>query len=148
VTAGTPRRLTGRLTVDLPPEQAFTLFTARGEELWAEGWEPRFPGPVDDDTAPGVVWETGHGDGATTWLVVDSDPGRYVRYARITPGDRAGTVAVALTATDGGSDVEVTYVLTPLTAAADRALDEFAAGYDGFLADWRTAIEAHLRVTR
>ena len=40
MTAGEPRRLTGRLHVALPPERAFRLFTARGEEDWVEGWRP------------------------------------------------------------------------------------------------------------
>jgi hypothetical protein len=144
VTAGEPRRLTGRLHVALPPDQAFRLFTARGEEGWSEGWRPRFPGPVEDDAAPGVVWETGDGAATTTWLVLDSEPGRRVRYARVTPGDRAGTVAVGLTEAAGGSDVEVTYVLTALTDEADRALGDFAAGYAGFLAGWQEAVARHL----
>jgi hypothetical protein len=144
VTAGAPRRLTGRLRVDLPPEQAFRLFTARGEELWAEGWQPRFAGEVADDAVPGVVWETGEGDATTIWLVLDADPGRGITYARVTPGDRAGTVTVGLREAGTGSDVEVSYVLTPLTGAADRALDGFARGYEEYLAGWQRAIETHL----
>ncbi|WP_188191849.1 hypothetical protein [Nonomuraea sp. SYSU D8015] len=34
---------TGRLPVALPPEEAFTLFTPRGEERWVAAWRPRFP---------------------------------------------------------------------------------------------------------
>jgi hypothetical protein len=135
--------------VALPPAEAFRLFTARGEESWAEGWRPRFPGPVADDAAPGVVWQTGDGAATTTWLVLDSEPGRHVRYARVTPGDRAGTVAVTLTEAEpgtagGGSDVEVSYLLTALSDAAGDALDDFAAGYDAYLAGWQAAIARHL----
>jgi hypothetical protein len=145
MTTGRPWRLTGALHVPLPPAEAFRLFTASGEQRWVEGWEPRFPGPVDDDTAPGTVWETGHAGEHTIWLVLDSDPGRRVSYARVTPHDRAGTVTVELAeAADGGSDVTVTYVLTALTDAADEALATFAAGYAEFLTGWATAIEAHL----
>jgi hypothetical protein len=145
MTTGRPRELTGRLHVALPPAEAFTLFTARGEQRWVEGWEPRFPGPVADDTAPGVVWETGHGGEHTIWLVLDSEPGRRVSYARVTPHDRAGTVTVVLDeAADGGSDVTVSYRLTAFTDAADEALAGFAAGYDEFLCGWATAIARHL----
>ena len=148
MTIGRPWRLTGRLRVALPPEQAWRLFTARGEEEWVDGWEPRFPGPVDDDTEPGVVWQTGHGFEHTLWLVLDRDPGRRVSYPRVTPHDRAGTVTVTLApAADGGSDVEVTYVLTALTPDADARLAEFAAGYDAFLASWADAIATHLAGT-
>jgi hypothetical protein len=145
MTTGRPWRLTGELHVPLPPAEAFPLFTARGEQRWVEGWEPRFPGPVDDDTAPGVVWETVHAGEHTIWLVLDSDPGRRVSYARVTPRDRAGTVTVELAeAADGGTDVTVGYVLTAFTDAADASLSTFAAGYTRFLAGWATAIEAHL----
>ncbi|MBG0829921.1 hypothetical protein HS041_19320 [Planomonospora sp. ID67723] len=58
-------KLTGTLTVPLPPEEAFHLFTARGEERWVEGWRPRFPVPVEDDTAPGTVFETGAHEAGT-----------------------------------------------------------------------------------
>jgi hypothetical protein len=137
-------RMTGRLSVALPPATAFRLFTARGEQGWVPGWEPRFAGEVDDDTAPGVVWETGRGDEHTVWVVVDSDPGHRVSYARVTPGSRAGTVTVVVTEASGGSDVEVTYVMTALTEDARRELDAFAAGYAEFLGTWESAIAAHL----
>jgi hypothetical protein len=145
MTTGRPWRLSGDLHVGLPPAEAFPLFTARGEERWVEGWAPRFPGPVEDDTAPGVVWETRQGDEHTIWLVLDSDRGRRVSYARVTPHDRAGTVTVELAeAADGGSDVTVTYVLTALTDEADASLSTFAAGYTEFLTGWATAIDTHL----
>src|SRR5436305_397346 len=46
--------LTGRLTVDLPPAEAYELFTPRGEERWVPGWRPRFPA-AGDAGAGGVV---------------------------------------------------------------------------------------------
>jgi hypothetical protein len=106
-------RLTGRLRVALPPRVAFRLFTPRGERDWAEGWEPRFPVPAPDDTVPGTVFETGAHGATTTWLVLAREPGRHISYARVTPGDRAGTVAVTLDEADGQSSVEVTYGRTP-----------------------------------
>nr|BFE77861.1 hypothetical protein GCM10020093_004620 [Planobispora longispora] len=113
-------RLTGALTVPLPPDEAFRLFTARGEELWVDGWQPRFPVPVEDDTEPGTVFETGaHGE-ATVWVVLARERGRSISYARVTPGSRAGTVSVTLEpagrpAREYGeaSEVTVTYDLTP-----------------------------------
>ncbi|MEH1125264.1 SRPBCC family protein [Micromonospora sp. CPCC 206061] len=132
--------LTGRLHVALPPEQAFRLFTARGEEEWAAGWRPHFPVPTDDDTAPGTVFVTDR----TTWVVLDRTAGRHIRYARVVPGISAGTVAVTLEAARGGSDVTVTYDLTALTDAAGRDLDAFAASYPDFLNSWHQAITTAL----
>jgi hypothetical protein len=135
--------LTGRLRVALPPNQAFRLFTARGEEEWVAGWRPHFPVPTDDDTAPGTVFVTDR----TTWVVLDRTAGRHLRYARVVPGVSAGTVSVTLEAAEGaggGSDVTVTYDLTALTDTAGRDLDTFATNYDDFLRSWHAAITTAL----
>jgi hypothetical protein len=135
--------LTGSLTVARPPAEAFDLFTARGEQRWVPGWQPRFPAPADDDTAPGTVFETdGHGR-TTTWVVVERTRGQRIRYARIAPGDTAGTVTVVLTGNAyGHSDVAVTYELTALTPSAIEHLRGFAARYPQMLRDWAEAIAA------
>lgn len=131
---------TGKLTVALPPKEAFRLFTPLGERDWVDGWDPYFPDPVEDDTAPGTVFQTsGHG-GTTTWVVVDREPLRRVRYARIAR-TTAGTVEVVLDeAEGGGSEVTVTYELTALTEAARPELARFAEQYDDFLREWHDAI--------
>ncbi|MFJ8210320.1 SRPBCC family protein [Streptomyces sp. NPDC096033] len=138
------RVLSAALTVPLPPEAAFRLFTARGERDWVPGWDPVFPVETPDDTAPGTVWLTSSPEEETTWLVTSRDFPRSVSYARITPGVRAGTVTVALAATATGSEVTVTYDMTPLTPAAAKALDEFAADYPSFIHSWAGLIAAHL----
>jgi hypothetical protein len=145
-----PLRLTGRIRVGLPPAEAFRLFTPRGEQDWAPGWEPHFPAPASDDTEPGTVFETSpHGQPGThvpptVWVVTNRESGRRISYARMTPGDRAGTVTVELSAADGASDVEVTYQLTALSAAAEPGLREFADGYAAYLQSWQDAISGWL----
>ncbi|MEU6541224.1 SRPBCC family protein [Streptomyces sp. NPDC047000] len=149
--SGAGHRLAGTLHVALPPDQAFRLFTPRGEEDWAPGWAPRFPAAaaIDqiDDTAPGTVFET-HAEGCTTtWMVVDRVPGRSIRYARVVPHRNAGTVTVALDSAENpspGSRVTVTYELTALTDAGRRHLEEFASGYAAYLRSWQDAIGASL----
>ncbi|MFD8796146.1 SRPBCC family protein [Streptomyces vinaceus] len=136
--------MSATLNVPLPPEAAFRLFTARGECDWVPGWEPVFPVETPDDTAPGTVWLTASSEEETTWLVASRDFPRSVSYARITPGVRAGTVTVTLAATEAGSEVTVTYDMTPLTPAAAEALGEFAAAYPSFIRSWEELIAAHL----
>jgi hypothetical protein len=136
--------LTGQLTVELPPEQAFHLFTPRGEERWVPGWSPRFPVVAADDTTPGTVFETEANGRITTWLVVERIPGRLVRYARVTPGVSAGTVTVGLADAGGTSDVTVTYDLTALAPSAEESLRGFAARYQQMLGEWAAAIAASL----
>jgi hypothetical protein len=137
--------LTGRLRVAGPPARAFRLFTARGEEDWVPGWRPRFPVPTPDDTAPGTVFETTAHGRTTTWIVVDREPGRLIRYARVVPGVTAGTVTVELAGAGRDTEVTVTYELTALSDAGEAEVREFAAGYGDFLRSWETAIAAAAR---
>lgn len=132
--------LTGRLTVNLPADQAFVLFTPLGEREWVQGWDPRFPVITDDDTAPGTVFETGAGDRTTTWVVLDRTQARHIRYARILPRVSAGTVEVSLDGTADKTEVTVRYDLTALSGDGARELDEFAAGYPDFLHSWEIAL--------
>ena len=141
---GVRQRLTGRIRVDLPSAEAFRLFTPRGEREWADGWQPRFPAASPDDTEPGTVFETAAHGQHTVWLVMDREPGERISYARVTPGHQAGTVTVTISADGNHSEVEVTYVLTALSDAADEELRVFGASYPAYLQSWQEAIAALL----
>jgi len=141
---GARRLLIGRIRVALPPGEAFRLFTPRGEQDWVHGWHPRFPVPAPDDTEPGTVFETSSHGEHTIWLVTDRQPGKRISYARVTPGDRAGTVTVTISAAGQDSEVEVTYQLTALSGPAEQHLSEFADGYPAYLRSWEDAIAAWL----
>ena len=142
-----PARITCLDSFDLPRSRtdAFRLFTARGEQLWVPGWEPRFFGDVTDDLHVGTVWTTDDDAGRTvTWIVIDADPPSRVRYARVTERWTAGTVAVALTETTTGCRVTVEYDLTAIHPDAEAELDRFAEGYAAYLSSWRDLILVHL----
>jgi hypothetical protein len=76
--------------------------------------------------------------------VTGRQPGKRISYARVTPGDRAGTVTVTISAAGRHSEVEVTYQLTALTGRAGHHLSEFADGYPAYLQSWEDAIAAWL----
>ncbi len=139
---GTQRRLIGRIHVALPPGEAFRLFTPRGEQDWVHGWHPQFPAPAPDDTEPGTVFETSAHGQNTIWLVTDRQPAKRISYARVTPGDQAGTVTVDISAAGHHSEVDVTYQLTALTGSGRRKLGDFADRYPAFLQSWQDAIAA------
>ena len=120
----------GSLHVALPPERAAALFTPEGERAWARGWTPDYPAGAD-----GPVFTT-H-EGGTVWVALGD-----LRYARVTPGIQAGTVAVRLAPDGDGTRAEVTYDLTALSEDADLAA--FAAGFDAMLATWERDIAAAL----
>lgn len=135
-------RLAGSFELAIPPERAFALFTPLGERAWALGWEPRFPSPVHDDSAPGTVFQTDAHNRKGTWIVVQRTPARRISYARVIDGQDAGTVTVALEPAGSGTTVHVTYDLTPLTDAGERHLDSFASNYPHYLGSWQEAIAA------
>lgn len=140
----THHRLTRQIRVALPPEEAYRLFTPRGEQDWAHGWQPFFPAAASDDTAPGTVFQTKAHGHTTTWIVTHSTPGRSIRYARLIPHLEAGTVTVTLDPTPGGTFATVSYELTALSPAGEDRLRDFAARYPGFLQSWEHAIVAWL----
>jgi hypothetical protein len=135
---------TTEITVDLPPQQAMELFTAEGERRWVDGWDPQYP-DADRREGPGAVFTTEHGGHQTTWIMVDHSP-KSVRYARVTQGMTAGTVAVDVVESDEHSTrVRVTYDLTALSSPGETWLDAFDADYDTAIGGWATEIAAGLQ---
>lgn len=119
--------------VPLPADRAMHLFTPVGERAWAPHWDPVFPaGEQGDGSAPGTVFLTGD----THWVVTHRTTG-HIRYARVTPGVRAGTVDVQVRPHGATATAEVTYELTPLAEGDD---------YDPAIRDWEAAIAAALNV--
>jgi hypothetical protein len=133
---------TGTVHVDAAPEHAFQLFTAPGERLWVDGWDPEVLSG-GDGRARGAVFITDVDADKAYWIVADYDTEALrARYARIAPATRAGTVeVVARSDGAGGTEVEVTYELTALTEEGDAQLAEFdSEAFAGMLADWERMI--------
>lgn len=133
-------RLSERIHVALPAEEAFQLFTPRGECEWAHGWNPTFPVPPDDDSEPGTVFQVDAHGQRGTWLVTDREWGRRIAYAQVVQDHRAGSITVTLDAIEGGSEVEVVYELTSLSETGERDLERFAENYGDFLQSWQDEI--------
>ncbi len=142
-------RRTGSLRVAAPVERAFELFTPQGERGWVAGWSPEFHHPPGGEPIAGAVFTTAGEDGSRThWVLIDWEPERHrVRYARITPGRRAGTVDVRCAeAGTASSVVRVTYELSALSEAGDADLAGWSeAWYAEFLAGWERDIARYLR---
>ena len=140
---------TGTVHVDAPPEQAFQLFTAPGERLWVKGWDPLVLSGGDGRNK-GAVFVTAAHEEVTIWIVVDHDPDSlHARYARVTPGSRAGTVEVFVRSDgNGGADVDVSYELTALSESGNEAVAEFDAHFSQMITEWERAIrEANIDYT-
>lgn len=136
-----PRHLhaSHRIVVAAPVDRAFMYFTPAGEELWVGGWQPTYVHPADGRTGAGMVFTTGRGDEWTVWTLADFDRETHrSRYFRCTPASRTGVVEVRCAAIDEGhTEVCVSYTLTALNDAGERALESFegerfAAMIDGW----------------
>ena len=135
----------GEVAVALPPDEAFPLFTARGELLWVPGWQPDFVHPPSGELELDQVWLTGAGEELTHWLVAGLDrERRRVEYARITPGSRLGRVIVEVSPAPGGAVAAVRYVMTALSPAGNEVLAQLEAGYGEMMAKWAELVAAYL----
>lgn len=142
-----PRHLhaTHCIVVDAPVDQTFMFFTPAGEELWVDGWLPTYVHPGDGRTEAGMVFTTGQGDELTIWTLADFDRVAHrSRYLRCTPASRTGIVEVRCAALDPTrTEVWVSYTLTALNAAGERALEDFAGERFAAMIDgWARAIAA------
>jgi len=132
--------LTRSIPVALPPDEAFPLFTATGERSWVDGWDPQFPSPPGDETAPGTVFTTAHGEHGTTWMVVRREGRRLLSYVATSHGERASLITVSLEPSAAGTTVTVTHELTALVPEANAGIVAFAAAYGEYLEGWRDRI--------
>jgi hypothetical protein len=132
------------IRVPLPADEAMTVFTARGERRWVEGWAPEFPAGEPSEEDEGTVFVTTAHGRSTYWVVAARDSDR-VRYARTTPAFTAGTVEVRRRHSDARSThVDVTYDISALTPQGAVELDAFAARYEQDIGAWEGAIESAL----
>ena len=134
---------TGSFELDMVPDEAFPLFTAPGEELWAPGWEPFIL--AGDGYEEGTVWVTlAHGHTGYWYVATYDTADRHAQYVRVTPGADTGTVDVRVESNEsGGSTVIVTYRLTGLSDVGNKKVEEMLgeSAYAEMMEHWRGAIE-------
>lgn len=127
-----------RFNLDMPPDEAFKLFTAEGERDWVEAWHPVFlHSDEPETTSAGTVWETGQGETRTLWMCIDWLPPQRVRYARVMPTARFDLVEVEVESEGAGSVIAVTYTFTPLTDAAHAEVEAIdAESFAKMIGEW------------
>lgn len=136
-----------RIFVNAPADKACMFFTPAGEELWVDGWAPRYVYPVDGTTRQGMVFCTGQGPDLTVWTLLefDRDAMRSL-YLRCTPATRTGTVEVVCSALAASrTQVDVTYTLTALSPQGEVVLEAFEGpAFASMIEGWATDIDRHL----
>jgi hypothetical protein len=135
------------ITVDLPADRAFPLFTPKGEEAWVPGWRPEYLSPRSGETVEEMLFRTGSGDETTIWTCLKHEPDlAHARYLRVTPASRVAIVDVRCRP-DGlaRSIVRVSYAFAALTEAGAQSIaamtpESFAVSID----EWALLIHASL----
>ncbi|WP_144223302.1 SRPBCC family protein [Mesorhizobium amorphae] len=142
------RNFRQEIHVTLPVDEAFLLFTPKGEEAWVPGWSPDYILPATGETGKDMIFRTGSGEEATIWTCLDWQPERHhVRYLRTTPALRVAFVQVdCCGADDNGTRVAVSYDYVPLTAkgqdmVARMTQETFSADING----WSVLIADYLQ---
>lgn len=137
------RTFTHEITLHLPIDQAFTLFTPKGEEAWVPGWEPEYISPPTGETEAEMLFTTGTGKDKTFWTCMQWEPDlHHTRYLRITPEARAAFVDVQCVATsDTETSVTVSYTLSGLSKAGQAFIDATTQEYYAAMIDeWEMLI--------
>jgi 8-oxo-dGTP diphosphatase len=137
---------TGSVRVELPPEEALPLFTAKGETLWVPGWSPTYVTPRDGEPRDGGVWLTKDDDVEVIWRVQRYDAvARVAEYLRVVPRNRVAVVRVECEPEGDGTRATVTYRVTPLSDAGRTWLASFGeADYEQMMREWEGLIAAWL----
>ena len=124
------------------------LFTPSGERTWAHGWDPRFLGPVTDETEPGTVFRTLHGERESIWIVVRCASVGLIEYSVVTPEECCGLVTVSCEPSGSGTKATVSYDLTSLGIESNARLNRFAANFPAFLSHWEISIATSIHENR
>lgn len=136
------------LRVNAPIERVFPLFEPLGERAWATGWQPVMLYPPSGAARAGTVFTTDYdGEDTTIWTIAAYDAtAGLITYHRVTPGSRAGIIAIHCAATsDGATDATITYTFTALSDAGNDFIAGFtAAHYAREMALWEAALNHYL----
>jgi hypothetical protein len=125
--------------VDLPVDEAFPLFTPKGEEDWVPGWKPDYFAPEDGETREEMLFATGAGAERTWWTCLSYEPeARHVRYLRLTPDSRAAFVEVTCRARDTHSTlVTVGYDIQSLGPSGEAHIASMTGeAFAGMIGEW------------
>ena len=151
-----PVRATHTFTqqLDGAPDEVLPLLCPVREVEWVPGWLPRLvlsgSGVAERDCVFITPDAAAGADAEAVWTILSHDPpAGTVEMLKVTPGFLVVRVAIALRARGGGSDAEVSYQYTALSAAGEAYVRERSAeAYEEFMRAWEEALNRHLRLRR
>lgn len=114
----------GELTVALPVEQAFQLFSPLGEKGWVPDWDPELVHPPGTPWERGQIFRTREQSGDAVWIVTALDREKHdVEYHRVEPGHYVARVRVTCTPSSARqTHVSVAYRFVGLSDGGNAAI--------------------------
>jgi hypothetical protein len=139
--------LTGALTVALPVDEAFEMFSPEGEKLWVPGWAPEVLYPAGDEWTQGQIFRTQEERGAGVWVISALDRASHaVEYFRIESNRYVARVRVRCVAAGASrTRAEVSYLFVGLTPEGNHDIGEMTVeAYGEKMERWQRLIEEYL----
>jgi hypothetical protein len=114
----TSHEFTGTLTVALPGDEAFELFSPLGETRWVPDWNPEWLHPAGATWERGQIFRTREMYGDAVWIVTALDrAAREAEYHRVESGRYVARVRVRCESVDERrTQVHVRYAFIGLSA--------------------------------
>lgn len=152
------RRQTATFDLDADPDAVFALMCPVREYEWEPGWTTNIilseTGAVEQDcifTTPGGASAGSTGDSAEAlWVTPFYDAkNRMLTMIKFTPAECVTRLDIEIAPAPSGAEATVSYAHTALSKLGRRIVDDHgAANFDAMMAQWKTAIEAHLHVEK
>lgn len=135
--------LAGSFHVEAPVEEAFPLFSPKGEEAWVAGWKAEILYPEGAEWECGLVFRTRKGESETIWFVTELDRQAHrVGYHRVEAGMTA--VMLRVECEEAGASqtrVSVRYTFVGISEAGNEAvLHRSQREFDEWMQEWESSI--------
>jgi hypothetical protein len=133
--------------VDTPLAKVFPLFGADREQVWSQGWKPRFIYPSPTEDVPGAVFRVNHGHHKSVWVNTAFDePAGHVQYVYFISDVLVTLIDIHLTQLDGQrTQVQVVYERTALSADANNVVAQHGEADANAGPEWQEQINSYLQ---
>lgn len=139
-------------TINAEPSKVHALICPVKEAEWLDGWHYAMIFSNTGLAEEGCVFTSqNEGEADTVWLITKRDDERFVtEFARMTPDSRIAKLTVRIeAASNGQSEVDITYAFTALTEAGNQFIECFTE--DNFIKDmqfWEASLNHYIKTGR
>jgi hypothetical protein len=133
--------------IDAPPENAFPLFGANKERIWAPDWKPDFIHPSPAEDVEGAVFRVKHGHHEAVWVntVFDGVSG-HVQYVYVLPDVMVTRIDIHLRPLEAKrTRAEVVYERTALRIDANDMVMHHGQMDSKAGPEWEAQINGYLK---